>query len=159
MSILINTPVRPGNYPITDDQYRIFFLKLREYGNLTHAAREAGFEPSNVYRWQKNDPEFAAQYADALKEAGDVLHMEARRRAYEGNSEPVVSNGRLVKDEAGRPLYTRRYSDMLMTTMLKAHKPDLFDRGTVISKEELPEALRPHVKPIPDEAGPSDPVE
>lgn len=109
-----------------------FIDELRKRGNVTDACRVAGFERrSTAYEWRNADPEFAAQWEEALDEASDLLEKEAWRRAVDGVQEPVI--GRVGKDEDGiltgpdgKPLYIRKYSDTLMALLLKAHKPEKY---------------------------------
>jgi hypothetical protein len=62
----------------------------------------------------------------------DRLEAEAWRRAVDGVSEPLVSAGKLVRDENGNPMVIKRYSDNLLALLLRAHKPDRFrDRTSV----------------------------
>jgi len=44
----------------------------------------------------------------------------------EGVAKPLVSMGKLVKDDAGNVIETREYSDHLMTTLLKGHRPQKY---------------------------------
>ncbi len=55
--------------------------------------------------------------------ATDRLEDEARRRAVEGIEEPLVSAGKLVRDDHGQPIWVRRYSDNLLLGLLKARRP------------------------------------
>lgn len=41
----------------------------------------------------------------------------------EGVARPLVSMGKLVKDDNGKPIEKREYSDHLLTTLLKGHRP------------------------------------
>jgi hypothetical protein len=72
-----------------------------------------------VYVTREKDPEFAAAWEEALEEATDLLEEEARRRAHDGYEEPVYYKG----TQCG---VITRYSDQLMITLLKAHRPAKF---------------------------------
>jgi hypothetical protein len=49
-----------------------------------------------------------------------------------GYDEPVVSMGRIVTDSDGNPLLVKKYSDTLLVTLLKAHRPAKYlDRASV----------------------------
>jgi hypothetical protein len=73
--------------------------------------RHAAFDRRTAYAHRLADPEFAADWDDALEASIDDLEGEARRRAMEGVAEPVVSMGRVVEvvdDEARKsPLNAR----------------------------------------------------
>ncbi|MGH7056864.1 MAG: hypothetical protein ACREFZ_03135 [Acetobacteraceae bacterium] len=61
-----------------------------------------------------------------MEVAVDALEAEARRRALEGVATAVVYGGRVVLDNAGAPLTIRRYSDALLTLLLRAHRPEKY---------------------------------
>jgi hypothetical protein len=44
----------------------------------------------------------------------DALEAEAWRRAVDGVPEPLVSGGKVVRNDDGQPLAIRRYSDSLI---------------------------------------------
>lgn len=94
--------------------------------NVSEAARAAGVDRSTPYHWATDDPEFKAAWDVAEQEAIDRLEAEAWRRAVDGVEEYVTSGGRLLRDDDGSPLLQRRHSDTLMTTLLKAHRPEKY---------------------------------
>ena len=49
-----------------------FLDHLAIMGNASRAARNVGVCPDTVYEHRKSDPEFAAAWRKALKEAADV---------------------------------------------------------------------------------------
>ena len=83
---------------------------------------------TRVYELRKVDPAFAAAWEEAEEIAIDRLEDEARRRAVEGVPEPLVSAGKLVRDDDGQPIAVRRYSDNLLLALLKAHRPPRRER-------------------------------
>jgi hypothetical protein len=108
-----------------------FLVELAVRGNISDACREAGVNRRVVYEWRDADPEFAAQWNEALDTAIDAMEREAHRRAFEGVDEPVI--GRVAKDEDGivtdgngNRLYIKKYSDSLATLLLKAHRPEKY---------------------------------
>ena len=99
------------------------FLKaLADTGSVTTAVAAAGTSRTRVYELRKVDPAFAAAWAEAEDIAADRLADEARRRAMEGVPIPLVSAGKLVRDDNGQPIMVRRYSDNLLMALLKAHR-------------------------------------
>jgi len=78
----------------------------------------------SAYVKKERDAKFSADWDAAYAEAADRLEQEAWRRAVEGVEEPVVSMGKLVRDEDGKPIALRKYSDTLMLALLRAHKPE-----------------------------------
>jgi hypothetical protein len=68
------------------------------------------------------DAEFDAAWKEALETAIDRLEEEAWRRAIEGEEEYVVSGGRIVLGPDKAPLKKRRRSDIILLTLLRAHR-------------------------------------
>lgn len=96
-----------------------FLIALSQNGNVSGACLAAQIDRSAVYRAKDDDPSFAARWDEALKIAVDRLEAEAWRRAVEGVDEPVFHKGQKVGA-------IRRYSDTLLTVLLKAHNPERF---------------------------------
>jgi hypothetical protein len=93
-----------------------FLASLRLTGNVSEAARAAEIDRALTYRAREADKAFASAWDDALDEAADALEAEARRRAVDGTEEAVYHQGVVCGT-------IRKYSDSLLTLLLKAHKP------------------------------------
>src|SRR5437667_12509832 len=106
-----------------------FLQYLAETGNVSRSVKLVGTSPARVYTLRQNDPAFRQAWDDAEQIAADRLEAEAWRRAVEGFDEPVVSAGKLVRDEDGNPVMVRRYSDTLLLALLRAHRPAKFNKG------------------------------
>src|SRR5262249_42589556 len=106
-----------------------FLEALSDTGSVTIAVAVAGTSRTRVYELRKLDPAFASAWQDAEEIAADRLEEEARRRAVEGVAEPLVSSGKLVRDDSGQPIMVRRYSDHLLLALLKAHRPRRRERS------------------------------
>lgn len=103
------------------------FLKLlATTGSVSLAAERAGISRSRLYHWRERDTHFAAAWREAIEIATDALEAEARRRAIEGVETTVVYGGRMVRDDSGKPLTVRRYSDSLLALLLRAHRPEKY---------------------------------
>lgn len=102
----------------------LFIEELRKRGNVSEAAAAASIGRRTAYELRERDPEFAAAWDEAVDAAVDAMEGEAWRRAVEGVDEPVF--GRVAKDEDGQIGVIRKYSDSLMTTLLKAHRPEKY---------------------------------
>jgi hypothetical protein len=85
----------------TDRAREMFLEAMRETCNVSHSARVAGIRRQLAYQWRDDDPEFAAEWADAEEEAADKLEEIARQRAVGG-------------------------SDRMLEILLKAHRPEKF---------------------------------
>ena len=70
-------------------------------------------------RIRRLDPDFSAQWDEALDTSMDILEDAAHERAVDGVEEDVYHKGIVV----GQKL---RYSDGLLTTLLKANNPDKY---------------------------------
>jgi hypothetical protein len=109
---------------LTTEQRKEKFLKeLAKRANVSDAARAAGVGRSTAYEWYEADQGFARRWDEAVEHAVDELEREAWRRAAEGFDEPVYQKGELVG-------HVRRYSDQLMSVLLKAHRPEKFRERT-----------------------------
>ena len=89
---------------LTQVRRKRFLEALADTGSVTKAAVVAGTSRTRVYELRKVDPAFAAAWAEAEDIAVDQLEDEARRRAVEGVPEPLVSAGKLVRDDNGQPM-------------------------------------------------------
>ena len=116
----------------TKDRREAFLRALTDSGLVTIAAKIAGITRARVYQVRKEDTNFAAAWGEAEEQAANALEAGAWRRAVEGVPEPLVSSGKVVRDDDGQPLAIRRYSDTLMLALLKARRPERFkDRAVV----------------------------
>lgn len=130
----------------------IFFDELSKHGLVTPACRVAEVDPSSMYQKRMKDQEFRQRWEAALETAADRLEQEAIRRSVEGIDEVVIHQGQVINlyvldkdgrpvigkdglpvidlDKNGRPkvLTTKKYSDSLLTTMLKANRAKFRDK-------------------------------
>jgi len=113
---------------LTPARQEQFLKALAETGSVATSAALAGTSRTRVYELRKADQEFAGAWEDAEEIAADRLEEEARRRAVKGVEEPLVSAGKLVRDENGQPITVTRYSDNLLLALLKAHRPPRRER-------------------------------
>ena len=86
-----------------------FLSALAETGVMSRAAELADVDRVTAWRRRKNDPDFDKACSEALQQAADALEQEARRRALEGEREPVIYQGQPTyvyeTDEAGYPIF------------------------------------------------------
>lgn len=141
----------PRRGPLTEEQRarkQARFLKAyRESGNIKFSCKKAAIDRSTYYAWHNSDEVFAAQVAEAEQDASDTLEYAAYERAVLGVPTYLVSQGRLVYEEIpvlnaagepfldehgkpvvqrGDPIIERKYSDSLLTTLLKARMPEKY---------------------------------
>jgi hypothetical protein len=117
---------------LTRERRERFLRVLADTGNVSTAVEIAGTSRTRVYELRNRDTVFAKAWDEAEEQAADALEAEAWRRAVDGVPEPLVSSGKVVRDDDGRPLAIRRYSDNLLLALLKARRPERFkDRAVV----------------------------
>ena len=114
---------------LTKERQGRFLEALANTGSVTAAIAVANTSRTRVYELRKADPAFASAWQEAEEIATDRLEDEARRRAVEGIAEPLVSAGKLVRNDDGKPILVRRYSDNLLLALLKAHRPPRRERS------------------------------
>jgi len=106
----------------------VFLEEFSKQANVTTACSVAGIARSLVYLWLDQDSDFALSWNTAEQQANDVLRRAAYDRGVTGVSEPVVSMGKLVRDETtGEPLTVKKYSDVILLTLMRARMPEYRD--------------------------------
>ena len=81
-----------------------FLEALADTGSVSTAVAIAGTSRTRVYELRKADPAFTSAWEEAEESAADRLEDEARRRAIEGVPKPLVSAGKVVRDDNGQPV-------------------------------------------------------
>ena len=109
-----------------------FLASFAIHGTITAAARAIGHDRDIHYRWLREDPSYKARFDAANEQFADGLVAEAVRRARDGCDRYVVSAGRLVVDDEGKPLMEKQYSDALLALLLKAHRRELYGDRTAV---------------------------
>jgi hypothetical protein len=104
----------------------LFLAALSRGISITGAAIEAGIPKRTVYGWRDQDEDFRQERDDALDAGNDVLEDEAFRRACQGVDEPVIAQGRLVKNDDGSVFTIKKYSDTLMSLLLKGRRGEKY---------------------------------
>jgi hypothetical protein len=119
---------------LTKGRQEQFLKTLAETGIVYRAAETAGTSRSRVYALRQQDADFAAAWDEAEQVAADRLEQEAWRRGVEGVAEPLVSGGKVIRDDDGHPIAIRRYSDQLLIALLRARRPERFrDQGQTVN--------------------------
>ena len=103
----------------TEERRAVFLHHLKQGYTITGAARAAGTLQMTAYKARAADPEFKAQWDEALEEGLDRLEDEVVRRAVDGVDEPVFHRGEVVG-------HVRKYSDTLLIFKLKGHRPERY---------------------------------
>ncbi|MGH7114212.1 MAG: hypothetical protein ACREE9_06930 [Stellaceae bacterium] len=101
-----------------------FLEALISEGTAAAAAESLGSNKARMHEARTSDPMFAAEWDKAEQATTDRLEREAWRRAIEGVQEPLVSDGRVVRDDNERPISIKRHSDALLIALLQARRPE-----------------------------------
>ena len=119
-------------WKLTQARRERFLKAVAQTGNISAAVVLAGTSRTRVYELRKVDEDFRAAWDEAENNASDKLEAEAWRRAVDGVQEPLVSAGKIIRDDDGNPVAIRRYSDAMLTLLLKARRPEKFrERSSV----------------------------
>lgn len=157
-----------------------FCAVLRQQCVVGKACDTVGISRQTAYHHRANNPDFAKAWDDAIEHGVDLAEAEAFRRAVEGYEEPVVYQGQItprtapvfdaegrpvideltkaqkwapVLDDQGRPvpLTVRKYSDALLTLILKGRRKKVYadrteltgaDGGPVTTMDEATRSAR-----------------
>ncbi len=68
-----------------DRQKKRFIAALEAQGTVLHACKAAGISRQTAYRWQRDDPEFADQWDEAIENAVDVVESVIYQKALSGD--------------------------------------------------------------------------
>lgn len=112
---------------ITSEDLAKFLQKLKSTnGNVSKACQAAKIARKTAYEHRKKNEEFAALWDEALETTYDAMEEEMYRRAVKGVVEPLIHKGQIVKDDNGKPIMIRKFSDRLLEFALKGNRPEKF---------------------------------
>ena len=117
-------PSKAQSTAITKKKRRDFLQALADGMSVTSAAAHAGFSRRHAYTIKDADPEFAAAWDDAIEQATDRLEDAIRRRAIQGETEPVFYKGEIVG-------HVQKTSDLLKMFLMKARRPEYRDNAKI----------------------------
>jgi hypothetical protein len=98
---------------------RAFLVAYAASGTINRAAIAADINRGSHLVWLRDDDAYATAFAQAKEIAADRLEDEARRRAVEGELEPVYQGGRLVG-------WKRVKDTTLLIFLLKGMRPEKY---------------------------------
>jgi hypothetical protein len=128
-----------------------FLAELAHGASVTAAAEYAGVSRAMVFRWRRDDLEFARRWDEAVQMGVDRLEDEAYRRAVHGVARPVYQGGARVGE-------VREYSDTLLLAILRGKRPEIYARPETqtslnvefrLTREQALERLRQLGLPVP----------
>lgn len=131
-----------------------FLAVYADCANIRASCAAAGIDRSTFYQWTEHEEHFSMRFNQVEKDANDMLLSEAWRRGVTGVEEPVVSMGQVVYDfdpvvdedgnqvfnergkpvfNKGKPVTVKKYSDSILTMLIKAKMPEYREKGMVIN--------------------------
>jgi hypothetical protein len=111
---------------------QIAFLEaFSQFGTIAGVSRLANVGRRTHYDWIQQDAAYNEAFSEATEQYADAVRDEVRRRAIEGYLEPVIYQGAIAKDERGRPLMLRKFSDRLLELLAKAKCPEFREKHEV----------------------------
>ena len=116
----------------------VFLQAYRSTGNIRASCLKANIDRSTIRKWEEHDLEFGFQKKEADEMVNDLIDAEIMRRAIHGDREPVVSMGRVVRDEeSGEILTVTRRSDHLLMFVARA-RMSKYREKTQLTVTQLP---------------------
>lgn len=112
-------PPTPYGTKESPSRKEIILEAIRAGHSFRKACEAAGVSTQTGRNWRKDDPLFDEAYHQAVEDGTDLLEDEARRRAVDGVERDVYYQGDVVGQETV-------YSDGLLTTLLKANRPEKY---------------------------------
>lgn len=98
----------------------------REYGNNRIVCEMLRISTS-VSRYHRNsDSEFDELCLECEEDYADFVDAKLHSRAIEGVQEPLVYQGKIMRDKDDNAVMVTRHSDRLMELVAKAEKPDKY---------------------------------
>ena len=67
-----------------------FLTTLSTTANVYLSCRQAGITRKTAYKWQEEDPNFAAAWKEAMEDATDLLEWTGRRRAISNSDKLLI---------------------------------------------------------------------
>jgi hypothetical protein len=107
--------------PLTNPKQRAFLTAYVRTIGLHSAMRLSGVERHDHYYWLKHDARYRETFEEAQQMIADLIEDEVLRRAAQGNDTPVVYRGEITG-------WYKSYSDRLMLSVLKAIRPERYNR-------------------------------
>src|SRR6266567_4988173 len=100
---------------------QVFLHAFKSTGNIRASCLMSGIDRSTVYQWGEHDETFALEYQQACLDVDDLIDAEIFRRAIHGENKPIVSMGKVVRDEqTGEVVMHAEKSDQLLIFLAKS---------------------------------------
>jgi len=124
-------PRRRGRPAVPAARLKTFLAHLGETASVAGAAARAEVQRSTLYQLRKHDASFAARWDEARALGVERLEDEAMQRTLDGVQKPVFYAGQQIAS-------VQQFNDRLLQFLLKAHKPETYDRPRPTAAAPLP---------------------
>lgn len=118
------TPKLP-DYDLTEEDKQAFLAEVEAHKDdsvaLICKRLDRGFARKHIRQLRASDPDFDNDYRNARGYGNEQVTNTFRKLAVEGVEEPIVSAGKLVRDDNGNILYKRVWSDRLVELAMKSY--------------------------------------
>jgi hypothetical protein len=121
----VATPRLP-DHDLTSEEKDAFLGYVREHQDCSvrEACNAVGLQRKDVRRLRKESSEFDDDYREARGYGNEQMVNTFRKLAIEGVEEPLVSAGKLVRDDDGNIVTKRVWSDRLLSRGLELYTPE-----------------------------------
>jgi hypothetical protein len=113
-----------------------FLAIMAKENNKSTACKGAGMARDTENRWEHEGYISQDELTKAYEKYRDYLQSEAHRRAFDGENTTLYQNGKMVRDETGKPVIVKRKDDKLFLLLLKKHVPDFREVGDPLNALE-----------------------
>jgi hypothetical protein len=131
---------------------KLKFLKLfAETGSVSVATIGIKSYRATVYKWKREDPEFAAAWNDIWESTVDELETSLMRRAIHGYERPIYQQGKLVGAETVHhpalgmfflsKIRAEKYGDTMIPAITPTEYAKMIREATRLQDEEAKKAL------------------
>jgi hypothetical protein len=111
-----------------DTAQKAFLRAYASTSNIRASCMAAGVDRHTVWEWQERDLPFSILFTQAKEDANDLVRAEIWRRAMQGIEKPIISFGRVVTDDRGKPLTYKEPSDRLLEFLARSKMPEFRER-------------------------------
>lgn len=92
--------------------------------NITQSVRLAGTSCNTFYKWLRTGFITQDELAIAKQAYEDSLREELNERVFEGQKRPLLSAGKVVLDEKGKPVWYSEKNDAILWNVAKHRLPE-----------------------------------
>jgi hypothetical protein len=101
--------------------------ELAKTDNKTLSCENAGTTKATFYKWVETGFITKAELEEAHNQYLDTIREEVRRRYLHGVRKPLLSSGRLVKDDLDQPIWVEYPSDIMLVKVAEHMLPEWQD--------------------------------